>query len=144
MADMLSLEIVTPERLLVREEVAAVQVPAASGYLGILPGHAPLLAELGTGFLNYEAGGKRWYLAVHGGYLEILDNRVRLLATGGERAEEIDVERARAAMKRAQEQVFNASLGVDPAAALNAMARAQARLDAAAQKQTAAPATGAV
>jgi len=137
MADMLSLEVVTPERLLVREEVTAVQVPAANGYLGILPGHAPLLAELGTGFLNYEAGGKRWYLAVHGGYLEILADRVRVLATAAERAEEIDVERAKAAMKRAQEQEFNASLGVDPAFALCAMARAQARLDAAAQKQTA-------
>jgi F-type H+-transporting ATPase subunit epsilon len=136
MAEALALEIVTPERLLVREEVTAVQVPAANGYLGILPGHAPLLAELGTGFLNYEAGGKRWYLAVHGGYLEILADKVRVLATAAERAEEIDVERAKVAMKRAQEEMFNASLGVDPAAALNAMARAQARLDAAAQKQT--------
>jgi F-type H+-transporting ATPase subunit epsilon len=135
MADVLSLEVVTPERLLVREEVTAVQAPAANGYLGILPGHAPLLAELGTGFLNYEAGGKRWHLAVQGGYLEILANRVRVLARAAERAEEIDVEGAKEAMKRAQEQVFNASLGVDPAAALNAMAWAQARLDAAGQKQ---------
>jgi F-type H+-transporting ATPase subunit epsilon len=135
MADVLALEIVTPERLLVREDVAAVQVPAANGYLGVLPGHAALLAELGTGYLNYEAGGKRWYLAVHGGYLEILADHVRVLATAAERAEEIDVERARAAMKRAQEQMFNASLGVDPAFALEAVARAQARLDAAAQKQ---------
>ncbi|MGA2588901.1 MAG: F0F1 ATP synthase subunit epsilon [Bryobacteraceae bacterium] len=135
MADVLALEIVTPERLLVREEVTSAQVPAKNGYLGILPGHAPLLAELGTGFLNYEAGGRRWYLAVHGGYLEVLANRVRVLATAAERSEEIDVERAKAAMKRAQEQVFNASLGMDPALALCAMERAQARLDAAAQKQ---------
>ena len=142
MADVLALEIVTPERLLVREDVAAVQVPAASGYLGILPGHAALLAELGTGFLNYEAGGKRWYLAVHSGYLEILADRVRVLATAAERAEEIDVERAKAALKRAQEALFNASLGVDPAFALHAMARAQARLDAAAQKQTVPAAAG--
>ena len=134
MADMLALEIVSPDRLLVREDVTSVQVPAANGYLGVLPGHAPLLAELGIGLLNFEAGGKRWYLAVHGGYLEILANRVRLLATGAERAEEIDVERAKAAMKRAQEQMFNASLGVDPAFALDAVARAQARLDAAAGK----------
>jgi|SRR5580658_281617 F-type H+-transporting ATPase subunit epsilon len=136
MADVLSLEIVTPERLLVRADVTSVQAPAANGYLGILPGHAPLLAELGTGYLTYEAGGKHWYLAVHGGYLEILADRVRLLATGAERAEEIDVERAKAAMKRAQEEMIDASLGVDPAEALNAMARAQARLDAAAGKQT--------
>jgi len=134
MADVLALEVVTPERLLVREEVSAVQAPAKDGYLGILPGHAPLLAELGTGFLNYEAGGKRWYLAVHSGYLEVLENRVRVLATTAERAEEIDVERAKAAMQRAQEQILNASLGVDPAFALGAMQRAQARLDAAAGK----------
>ena len=137
MADVLALEVVTPERLLVREDVTAVQAPATTGYLGILPGHAALLAELGIGFLSYEAGGKRWYLAVHSGYLEVLADRVRVLATGAERAEEIDVERAKTAMKRAQEQILNPSLGVDPAAALNAMQRAQARLDAAAQKQLA-------
>jgi len=143
MADALALEVVTPERLLVREEVSSVQVPTANGYLGILPGHAALLAELGTGFLNYEAGGKRWYLAVHEGYLEVLANHVRVLANAAERAEEIDVERARAAMKRAQEQILNASLGVDPAFALGAMQRAQARLDAAAQKQPEPPAQAA-
>jgi len=136
MADTLALEVVTPERLLVREDVSAVQAPAANGYVGILPGHAPLLAELGTGFLNFEAGGKRWYLAVHNGYLEVLNDRVRVLANAAERAEEIDVERARAAMKRAEEQMINASLGVDPAVALAAIQRAQARLEAAAQKQT--------
>jgi F-type H+-transporting ATPase subunit epsilon len=101
----------------------------------VLPGHAPLLAELGIGFLNYETGGKRRYLAVHGGYLEILANRVRVLATAAERAEEIDVERAKAALKRSQDLMLNASLGVDPAEALCFMARAQARLDAAGQKQ---------
>jgi F-type H+-transporting ATPase subunit epsilon len=135
MADMLSLELVSPDRLLVREDVSTVQAPAKNGYLGILPGHAPLLAELGTGFLNYEAGGKRWFLAVHGGYLEILNNVVRVLATGAERAEEIDVERAKKALKRAQDEMLNPSMGVDPAFALCAMQRAQARLDAAAQKQ---------
>lgn len=134
MADLLSLEIVTPDRLLVRADVTAVQAPAANGYLGILPGHAPLLAEMGIGSLTYEAGGKRWSLAVHGGYLEILADRVRLLATAAERAEEIDVERAKASLKRAQDEMVNPSLGVDPAAALCSMARAQARLDAAAQK----------
>jgi len=140
MAETLALEVVTPERLLVREDVTAVQVPAANGYLGILPGHAALLAELGTGFLNYDTGGQRWYLAVHGGYLEILADRMRVVATAAERAEEIDVERARQALKRAQEQILQASLGVDPAFALHAIQRAQARLDAAAQKQPEPPA----
>lgn len=137
MAEVLTLEVVTPERLLVREAVTSVQVPAKNGYLGILPGHAPLLAELGTGFMNYETDSRRWYLAVHGGFIEVLPDRMRVLATAAERAEEIDVERAKSAMKRAQEQVFNPSLGVDPAFALDEMARAQARLDAAAQKQAA-------
>jgi F-type H+-transporting ATPase subunit epsilon len=137
MADTLALEVVTPERLLVQENVTAVQAPAANGYLGILPGHAPLLAELGAGYLNYEAGGKRWYLAVHFGYIEVLADRVRVLADAAERAEEIDVERAKQAMKRAQDEMLNPSLGVDPAMALGAMQRAQARLDASAQKQPA-------
>jgi F-type H+-transporting ATPase subunit epsilon len=137
MADTLKLEVVTPERLLVREDVSAVQVLACNGYLGILPGHAPLLAELGRGFMNYESGGKRWFLAVHGGYLEILGDLVRVLANAAEHAAEIDVQRAKVAMQRAQECVFNPSLGVDPASALEAMQSAQARLDAAAQKQPA-------
>jgi F-type H+-transporting ATPase subunit epsilon len=136
MADVFNLEIVTPERLVVREEAAAVQAPAKNGYVGLLPGHAPLLAELGTGFMYFEVGGRRWYLAVHGGFLEVLGDQVRILADKAERAEEIDVERARADLKRAQEEVFNASLGVDPAFALGAMASAQARLDAAEKKQT--------
>ena len=130
MADMLSLEVVTPERLLVREQVTAVEARAANGYLGILPGHAPLLAELGIGFLSYEAAGKQWYLAVHGGYLEILADRVRVLATAAERAEDIDVERAKAALKQAQDQGSKASPDVDPAVALDAAAWAQARIDA--------------
>jgi F-type H+-transporting ATPase subunit epsilon len=136
MADQLDLEVVTPERLLVREHAASIQVPAKNGYLGVLPGHAPLLAELGTGYLSYESGGRRRYLAVHGGFLEILSDHVRVLADAAERGEEIDVQRAQAALKRAEEQVSNASLGVDPAAPLCALARAQARLDAAAQKQS--------
>ena len=100
----------------------------------MLPGHAPLLAELGTGYMKFESGGRKHFLAVHGGFLEILQDHVRVLADAAERAEEIDIERAKAAKKRAEEEVFNPSLGVDPAAALCAMARAQARLDAAAQK----------
>jgi F-type H+-transporting ATPase subunit epsilon len=137
MADALELEIVTPERLLVREEVTEVQIPAKNGYLGILPGHAPLLAELGTGYMHYEAGGRKWYMAVHGGFIEVLGAKVRVLANAAERAEEIDVARAREEMKKAEEQVFNPSLGVDPAFALNEMASAQARLDAAEQKSAA-------
>jgi F-type H+-transporting ATPase subunit epsilon len=131
MPELMELEIATPERQLVREEVSEVQIPGASGYMGILPGHAPLLGQLGVGFLNYVAGGKRRYLAVHGGFLEVLPERVRVLADAAERAEEIDVERARTDLQRAQQQLLNPAVGVDPAAALEGVARAEARLAAA-------------
>jgi F-type H+-transporting ATPase subunit epsilon len=134
MADTLELEVATPERLLVHDQVSEVQVPAKDGYVGILPGHAALLAELGTGFMSYSFGAGKRYLSIHGGFMEVLEDHVRVLATAGERAEEIDVERARRALERAQEQLVNPALGVDPAAALGAMARAQARLEAAARK----------
>ena len=128
MADVLQLEVATPERELVREEVTEVQVPGKHGYMGILPGHAALLGLLGIGTLSYLSGGKRRYFAVHGGFVEVLDNHVRVLADVAERQEEIDVQRARAALQRAQEESINPALGVEPAAALEAVQRAQARL----------------
>jgi F-type H+-transporting ATPase subunit epsilon len=135
MAQTFELEVVTPERQLVKDQVEEAQIPGKEGYLGVLPGHAPLLTELGTGFMYYVIGGKRRYLSIHGGFAEVLPDRVRLLANGSERAEEIDVERARRARERAQQEMMNPSLGVDPAAALNAMARAEARLQAAAAQR---------
>ncbi len=135
MAEEIELEVATPERLLVHERVDEVQIPAKSGYLGVLPGHAPLLAELGTGFLWYVSGGRRRYLAVHGGFLEVLPDKVRLLALAAEKAEEIDVERARKALQRAQDQLGTGALGVDPAFGLDAVKRAEARLEAAAHKE---------
>jgi len=136
MADTLSLEVATPERELVREPVSEVQVPGKSGYMGILPGHAPLMGILGIGMLTYVSvsDGKKRYLSVHQGFLEVLEDHVRVLADVAERAEEIDVQRAKAALQRAQEEGLNPALGVDPGAALLAMARAQARLEAAEQK----------
>jgi F-type H+-transporting ATPase subunit epsilon len=134
MAETFELEIVTPERQLLKDQVEEAQIPAKGGYLGVLPGHAPLLTELGTGFMYYVIGGRRRYLSIHGGFAEVLPDRVRLLANTAERAEEIDVERARRALERAQQEVMNPALGGDPAMALNAVARAQARLDAAAHQ----------
>jgi F-type H+-transporting ATPase subunit epsilon len=133
--DSIELEIATPERMLVREQVTEVEVPGKDGYMGILPGHAPLLSQLGIGYLSYMAGGKKRYLSVHGGFVEVLPDHVRVLADLAERAEEIDVERARRAMQRAQEQVMNPALGVDPGAALEAMARAEARITAKEQQK---------
>jgi F-type H+-transporting ATPase subunit epsilon len=134
MPELIELEVATPERLLVREQVSDVQVPGKSGYMGVLPGHAPLLSELGTGFLSYSAGGRRRYLSVQGGFVEVLPDHVRVLANASERAEEIDVERAKADLKRAQEEVGNPSLGVDPAVALESLAWAQARVEVAEKK----------
>jgi F-type H+-transporting ATPase subunit epsilon len=82
MADLLELEIATPERQLVREQVADVQIPGNDGYLGILPGHAALLGQLGAGALSYAiGGGQRRYLAIDGGFLEVLEDHVRVLPT---------------------------------------------------------------
>jgi F-type H+-transporting ATPase subunit epsilon len=128
--DSLELEVATPERLLVREQATEVQVPAKNGYMGILPGHAALLSQLGSGVLDYVAGGQRRYLAVAGGFLEVLPGHVRVLADVAERAEDIDAARARAALQRAQQQTG----GEESAAALAAMERAQARIAAAERK----------
>ena len=130
MPDSLELEVATPERLLVREDVTEVQVPGKNGYMGILPGHAALLSQLGSGVLDYVAGGRRRYLAVAGGFLEVLPGHVRVLADVAERAEDIDAARARAALQRAQELIG----GYDPAVALAAVERAQARIAAAERK----------
>ena len=77
MADTFELELVTPERQLIKEQVEEAQIPGKEGYLGVLPGHAPLLTELGTGFMYYVVGGKRRYLSIHGGFAEVLPDRVR-------------------------------------------------------------------
>jgi F-type H+-transporting ATPase subunit epsilon len=134
MPDLLDLEVATPERQLVREPVAEVQIPGKDGYLGILPGHAPLLSELGTGFLSYSAGGRKRYLSIQGGFVEVLPDHVRVLANSAESAEEIDTERAKADLRRAQGQLVNPAVGVDPAVALDEVAWAQARVDATEQK----------
>jgi F-type H+-transporting ATPase subunit epsilon len=133
MPELLELEVATPERMLVKEQVAEVQIPARDGYVGVLPGHAPLLAELSTGFMYYTAGSRKWYLAIHGGFVEVNNDHVRVLANMAERAEEIDVERVRQDLRRAQEQLAT-GLGADPAFALDEIASAEARLHAAEHK----------
>src|SRR5436305_6049625 len=134
MADTLELEVATPERELVREQVSEVQLPGKHGYLGVLPGHAPLLGLLGIGTLTYVVDGSKRYLSIHEGFLEILEDHVRVLADIAERAEEIDIQRARAALQRSQQEAMNPALGVEPAADLTAIMRAEARLAAAALK----------
>jgi F-type H+-transporting ATPase subunit epsilon len=129
MPDLIELEVATPERQMVREEVAEVQIPGKDGYLGILPGHAPLLGLLGTGTLTYGTANRRRSMSVQGGFLEVQPNNVRVLANLAERAEEIDVARAKQDLQRAQEQASRASTEAESAAANDAVALAQARID---------------
>jgi F-type H+-transporting ATPase subunit epsilon len=133
MAETIDLEVVTPERPLVREEVESVEAPGKAGYLGILPGHAAFVGQLGTGVLGYVSAGKRRCLAVSGGFIEVAEGHVRVLADVAERAEEIDVDRAKAALKRAQEEVAKAPTGSgeESAAAAASLERATARIAAA-------------
>jgi F-type H+-transporting ATPase subunit epsilon len=124
-----TLEVATPERLVIREEVSEAQIPAANGMIGILPDHAALLSELGIGELSYLQEGDRNTMIVADGWVEVRDNHVRVLAGRAERADEIDVARAQAALKRAEERLAKAAGGdVDIARALNSLKRAQARL----------------
>lgn len=126
-----TLEIATPERLLIREQVSEAQIPARQGELGVRAEHAPLIAELGIGVLSYVSDGRRKELVVSGGVVEVLPERVRVLADIAEQADEIDVKRAAEAQKRATERLIHPELGVDVGRALNALQRAQARLRAA-------------
>lgn len=132
MAGVLELEIATPERYLLKEKVVETEVPGANGTLGILPEHAALISELGCGPLSFktESGQKR-VLAICGGYVEVASNHVRVLARHAEYADEIDVARAEAALKRANERLLHPTPDVDVARALSALNRAQARLAAA-------------
>ena len=135
MADTFELEICTPDKMLVREQVSDAQIPAANGYLGLLPGHAALLSELGTGEMSYTAEGRVRHLVINGGFLEVLRNHARVLTDAAERADEIDEARARVSLQRAQERLEKPVEGMDVARALNAMKRAEARLKAAARNK---------
>ena len=123
----LTLEIVTPDRSLVREDVDEVELPGSEGYFGVLPGHTPLLATLKVGELWYRVGQQKRYLAVAGGFVEVLPDRVTVLAQVGERAEDIDVTRAEAAKRRAEERIAN-PVDVDLERARFSLSKALVRL----------------
>src|SRR6202162_2496193 len=126
----IELIIVTPQRQLLREKVASVQLPGASGELGILPGHAPLISELGNGELSYKApaAGEPVVLAVLSGFAEVLPDRVTVLAETAERPEEIDVERAKEALQRAEKRLVSTDPNVDWDRATVALERALVRI----------------
>jgi F-type H+-transporting ATPase subunit epsilon len=126
----IQLVIVTPERQLVRESVVEVQIPGADGHLGILPGHAPLMTELGIGELGYRAQGENQttVFAVVRGFAEVLPDRVTVLAETAERAEEIDLARAEAALARAQKRLASNDPSIDWDRASVALQRSLIRL----------------
>jgi len=131
MADTFRLEIATPDRPLLDKPVEEAQIPATTGYLGILPHHAPLLAELGVGKLSYKVGGKEESLLVLEGFLEVLPDHVRVLANAAENPSDIDIKRAQEAYDRASQRLSIDVQDVDKARAMRALKRAEARLEAA-------------
>jgi F-type H+-transporting ATPase subunit epsilon len=129
MSDTFQLEIVTPEKKVVDTAAAEVQIPGKSGYLGILPGHAPLITELAVGEITYRAGAEEQTLAVAWGFAEVLPDKVTILAETAERPSEIDVERARQAKARAEQRLSSGDATVDVDRSLNALHKAETRLD---------------
>jgi F-type H+-transporting ATPase subunit epsilon len=134
MADTFQLEIVTPEKMMVRDVAEEMQIPGKNGYLGILPGHAPLITELAVGEICYRKGSQTHYLAVAWGFAEVLPDKVTILAETGERPEEIDQNRAQQAKQRAEQKLGSGAADVDYDQAGAALQRAETRLDVAAKK----------
>jgi F-type H+-transporting ATPase subunit epsilon len=134
MAGALTLRVITPDRIALDTQVQSVRVPGASGSLGILPRHAPLVAALDSGLLQYTVDGKKSTLFVSGGFAEVRGETVRVVTEAGERPEEIDEARARAAEQRARERLAVGRSGegdpVDVLRAESALKRALMRLSA--------------
>lgn len=137
MAATLQFEIVTPERLVAKGTADEIQIPGKKGYLGILPGHAPLLTELGVGEISYRSGRDEGHLAVAWGFAEVLPDKVTILAETAERAEEIDVARAEQARDRAEQRLREAQEGTDFERCQIALERAIVRIQVAGKRQPA-------
>jgi len=134
MADTFQLEIVTPEKKVVDTAAEEVQIPGKNGYLGILPGHAPLITELAVGEITFREHATEQHLAVAWGFAEVLPEKVTILAESAERPSEIDVERARKSKERAGQRLASGDTTVDVERALDALQRAEARIDVATKK----------
>ena len=124
----LDLQIVTPDRLVVRERVDELQIPGSEGYFGVLPGHTPLLASLAVGEMWYRKGSDKTYISLAGGFAEVLPDAVTILARIAERADEIDVARAQAARKRAEDLLAGPKTEIDYERARIALAKSLSRL----------------
>ena len=120
--------VVTPERSVVHEHVDELQIPGAEGYLGILPGHAPLFSELKVGEIGYRIGDRWFFLSVAWGFVEVQPNEVRVLAETAERAHEIDIDRATRAKERAEQRISRGGDDIDYRRALVALERALIRI----------------
>jgi F-type H+-transporting ATPase subunit epsilon len=130
MADTLNLQVATPERQLISQAVQQVELPGKNGHIGILPGHAPLLGMLGAGQITYSGGGETRPIVVSGGFIEVLNNEVRVLAERAEFINEIDAEQARRELSEAKKAVENLAPDANVEQALEKLNAAQARLDA--------------
>ena len=124
----IELQIVRPDRLLVHEQVDEVEIPGSQGYFGVLPRHTPLLASLAVGELWYRKGAEKTYISIGFGFAEVLPDRVTILARLAERAEEIDVERAEASRKRAEERLTQPKSDIDYERARTALMKSLTRL----------------
>jgi F-type H+-transporting ATPase subunit epsilon len=129
----LLLEIVAPDRLLLRETVDEVELPGAEGYLGILPGHTPLLATLQVGEMWYRKGTQKFYVSMAFGFAEVLPDRVTVLAQIAEKAEEIDIKRAESARQRAEARLAKPTTDMDFQRARIALMKSISRLQVAAR-----------
>ncbi|NOT26528.1 MAG: F0F1 ATP synthase subunit epsilon [Acidobacteria bacterium] len=136
MPQKLLLEIVTPDHALVREEVDEVQIPGSEGYFGVLPGHTPLLATLKIGELWYRIGQEKHHLAIAGGFAEVLPDRVTILAQIAERSQDVDVDRAEAARKRAEERLARPVQDLDFERARVALMKSLVRIQVSARART--------
>lgn len=125
----LKLEIITPECVTVSDESTSIVLNAIDGYLGIWPNHAPLIAGLRPGALHYETSAGEKYVFVSGGFVEVSDNVVSIIAPAAELADDIDVARAEAAKKRAEDRLQNKTDDLDVARAQAALARALGRIN---------------
>ena len=132
----LTLEIVTQDRLLIRELVDEVEIPGAGGYFGVLPGHTPLLATLQVGELWYRKGQEKTFLVVAFGFAEVLPDRVTILAQVAEKAEEVDVVRAKTAKERAEDRLTRPQMEMDYERALIALLKSLIRLQVAERART--------
>jgi len=134
MPDTFQLEVVTPEKMVVKDVAEEMQIPGKNGYLGILPGHAPLITELAVGEISYRSGGQTHYLAVAWGFAEVLPDNVTILAEAAERPQDIDVARAQQSKQRAEEALKNGKTEADFTHAEDSLKRAETRIEVAEKK----------